>query len=293
MPKNESNKKIIAKEQTSSGQARLEALGALISGISHEINTPMHYLGNNLTFFKHAFESLLELDEKYRLLLATVKKGETPSAQDWSELERIEAVAEPHYLKTEMQLALEQSLEGVAMVSKLVLALKDFSFPPLTDYSLIDINKCVDTVATIARHEWKRDSDLKFELSRDLPYLYGSRDEIHQILLNLLVNAAHAVSEKITAAGYDRGKIIISTRPLKDQIAIEVFNDGPPIAPEHLSKIFEPHFTTKEPGKGTGIGLSIVKRIVQEAYGGKISVSSDADNGTTFKVVLPHRIHED
>ncbi len=279
-------------ERPRADQKKLEVLGALISGITHEINTPMHYLENNLTFLKVAFIDMLELVNNYQQLLARVRVGETISDSDWQVLGGIETQAEPEYLKTEIAQALEQSLEGIDMVTRLILALKDFSHPSLHSYSLTDINKCVDTVCTISRHEWKRVAELQLDLARDLPYLFGSRDELHQVLLNLVVNAAHAIGEKIAAGGYTRGNIKITTKAVDQQIEVVIHNDGPGIAPENLIRIFDPHFTTKEAGKGTGLGLSLVKRIVEQAHGGRVSVVSDAVTGTSFTVVLPHRCHE-
>ncbi|HNX76327.1 MAG TPA: ATP-binding protein [Candidatus Rifleibacterium sp.] len=274
------------------GQKKLETLGALISGITHEINTPMHYLENNLTFLKAAFKDLVELSLSYQQLLARVRKGEMPSDHDWRCLDAREAEAEPGYLTTEIQQALQQSHEGIDMVSRLVLALKDFSHPSMHEFSMTDVNKCVDTVCTISRHEWKRVAEFTTDLARDLPYLYASHDELHQVLLNLVVNAAHAIGEKIAAKAYSRGNISIRTRFVNDQIEIVVADDGPGIAAENLPKIFEPSFTTKEAGKGTGFGLSLVRRIVEDAHGGKVSVESDATSGTVFTIILPHRCNE-
>ncbi len=271
---------------------KLEMLGALISGITHEINTPMHYLENNLTFMKSSFNDLIRLVNIYKKLLVTVRAGESPSDRDWKELSDIESESESEYLQAELADALKQSLEGIDMVSRLVLALKDFSHPSLHEFTLIDVNKCIDTVCTISRHEWKRLADLQFDLAGDLPYIYGSRDELHQVLLNLIVNSAHAIGEKIAAGTYRRGSIKISTRAAGDRIEIEIADDGPGIPPENLAKIFEPHFTTKPAGKGTGLGLNLVRKIVEEAHGGRIGVVSDPHCGVTFKILLPHRRNE-
>jgi len=273
-------------------EKKLEMLGALISGITHEINTPMHYLENNLTFMKSSFNDLIRLNNIYKKLLETVRTGVMPSAHDWQELGEIESESEPEYLQAELADALKQSLEGIDMVSRLVLALKDFSHPSLHEFTLIDVNKCIDTVCTISRHEWKRLADLQFDLAGDLPYIYGSRDELHQVLLNLVVNSAHAIGEKIAAGTYRRGNIKISTRAVGDRIAIEVADDGPGIPPENLAKIFEANFTTKPAGEGTGLGLSLVRKIVEEAHGGQISVASKPQFGVTFSILLPHRRNE-
>ncbi len=272
-------------------QKKLEILGELISGITHEINTPMHYLENNLTFLKVAFKGLIDLSVAYQSLLQKIREGEIIASSDWQLLDATEKEAEPEYLRTEILQALQQSHEGIDMVSRLVLALKDFSHPALHDFALTDINKCIDTVCTISRHEWKRVADMQLNLAVDLPYLYGSRDEMHQVLINLVVNAAQAISEKIAAGEYNRGLISITTRSVDEKIEVVVHDDGPGIAPENLGLIFEPHFTTKEAGKGTGLGLSLVRRIVENAHGGQVIVESDP-RGTSFRIVLPHRRNE-
>lgn len=270
-------------------QEKLKMLGALISGITHEINTPMHYLDTNLTFLKYAFKDLLDLIKVHKRLLNLAENGVQVCSEDWQQLHQAESDADPDYLLKEIGLALEQSEEGIAMVSRLVLAMKDFSHPSPHTFSLVDVNKCIDTVYTISRFEWKRVADFELHLSRDLPYLFASRDELHQVLLNIIVNAAHAIGEKIAARGYDRGKISVFTRTANDCIEIEIRNDGPVISNESMKQIFEPYFTTKDPGKGTGLGLNLVKHIVEQEHGGQIKVTSDPENGTAFLIVLPHR----
>lgn len=273
-------------------QKKQEILGALISGITHEINTPMHYLENNLTFLKVAFKDMSRLLDNCQVLLSKVKSGKSISEKDWQNLAGIEHETDPTYLKNEIGDALKQSLEGINMVSRLVLALKDFSHPSLHEISLTDINKCIDTVCTISRHEWKRVAEMQLEMARDLPYLYASRDELHQVLLNLIVNAAQAIGEKIAAGKYNRGRITIRTACENDRIVVEITDDGPGIPQKNLDLVFNPHFTTKEAGKGTGIGLSLVKKIVEQAHGGEICLRSDEAAGTSFKIYLPHRRHE-
>ena len=160
------------------------------------------------------------------------------------------------------------------------------------NFSLTDINKCLDTVCTISRHEWNRVAELELNFSRDLPYLFASRDELHQVFLNIVVNAAHAIGEKISNGDYDRGKILISTKTSGDKIEIKISNDGPEIPSENQKLIFQPDYTTKEAGKGTGLGLSLVKQIVEDAHHGEIKLTSDNKSGTTFTIILPHRPNE-
>ncbi|EKD83188.1 MAG: PAS/PAC sensor signal transduction histidine kinase [uncultured bacterium] len=268
---------------------KLQMLGRLISGITHEINTPLHYLEHNLTFLKISFKDLLSLLTSCRGLLERIKSGDQISSTTWQALEQLESEVEPEYLESEIAKTLEQSLEGMDMVARIVLALKDFSHPAQQEFLMTDINKCVDTVCTISRHEWKIAADLQLELASDLPFLFCSRDEIHQVLLNLVVNSAHAVNEKKETGAYDRGLITVTTTSLGDRVEIKVCDDGIGIAPEHQSLIFNPDFTTKKAGAGTGFGLNLVRRIVEERHQGSISFESRPGEGTVFKVILPHR----
>ena len=270
-------------------QEKLKMLGELISGITHEINTPMHYLENNLTFLKISFKDLLLLYDKYQQMLHKVREKETIPETEWTNMENLEKEVEADYLRKEIVQALEQSLEGIDMVSRLVLALKDFSHPALHNYSLVDVNKCVDTACTISRHEWKRVADIQLNLARDLPYLFCSRDELHQVLLNLIVNAAHAVKNKIESGVIDRGNIEITTKLNNDTVEISVKDDGSGVPVDIQKKIFQPNFTTKKAGKGTGFGLSFIQKIVEQEHGGKIILDSDGSTGSTFTIIMPHR----
>lgn len=268
---------------------KLQMLGRLISGITHEINTPLHYLEHNLTFLKISFKDLLSLLTSCRGMLNQIKSGEQIDNGQWQALNQLESEVEPEYLEDEIAKTLAQSLEGMDMVARIVLALKDFSHPAQQDFSITDINKCVDTVCTISRHEWKIAADLQLELAGDLPFLFCSRDEIHQVLLNLVVNSAHAINEKKEAGKYDRGLITVTTASLGDRVEIVVRDDGIGIAPENQGLIFNPDFTTKKAGAGTGFGLSLVRKIVEESHHGSISCESQPGEGTVFKVILPHR----
>jgi len=268
---------------------KLQLLGRLVSGITHEINTPLHYLENNLTFLKSSFKDLFKLYDAYRGLAEKLEAGESQAADELNRIADLEASVEADYLREETFQALEQSIEGVDMVSRIVLALKDFSHPSLQEFSLTDINKCIDTACTISRHEWKSVAELQLELAGDLPFLLCSRDEIHQILLNLVVNAAHAIDDKIRKNIYNRGLITITSCLYGDTIEITVADDGIGIDVENAARIFQPHFTTKVAGRGTGFGLSLVKSIVEQQYGGVIDFSTMAGEGTRFMVRLPHR----
>ncbi|KAF1079541.1 MAG: hypothetical protein GQF41_4099 [Candidatus Rifleibacterium amylolyticum] len=268
---------------------KLQMLGRLVSGITHEINTPMHYLEHNLTFLKAAFNDLMRLQEHCCEVLQKIENGEKLDPGAWQELASLKTEVEPDYLQTEIGKTIEQSIEGIDMVSSIVLALKDFSHQSQREFSMTDINKCVETACTISRHEWKKVADMKLDLAGDLPFLFCSRDEIHQVLLNLVVNSAHAIAEKKDAGHYDRGVILVKTLSLGDRVEIRVEDDGAGIAEENKSRIFAADFTTKKAGAGTGFGLSLVRHIVENRHHGEITFTSKSGTGTVFTVVLPHR----
>ncbi|MFZ2958040.1 MAG: ATP-binding protein [Candidatus Ozemobacteraceae bacterium] len=273
----------------SSASRKFESIGRLASGITHEINTPMHYLDNNIGFLKTSFVDLLSLQKRFRDLLKRVRAGNPVTEAEFIELDEFEKRIDPAYLETEIASAIDQSLEGVDRITRIVLALKDFSHPALHEFSLADINRSIEGVTVISRHEWKRVADLHLDLDESLPLVHCSRDEVNQVLLNILVNAAQAIKEKIDAGVYDRGSIIIETRVDGDYAMLSVADDGPGIAPDNQDKIFQPFFTTKSAGKGTGQGLSLARDIVVESHRGTIDFSSEPGKGTKFRIRLPIR----
>ncbi len=269
-------------------QARkFEAIGRLASGITHEINTPMHYLGTNLGFLETAFRDLLALQNRYRDLLGKVRAGAGVTPDDLAALAALERQIDPLYLEREIGVTLKQSREGIDQVAKMVLALKDVSHPSLHEITLTDLNRCLQNVALITRHEWKRVADLRFNLAADLPLVPCSRDEITQVLLNLVVNAAHAVADRVRAAGGGLGTIVLATRADGAAVEVEVTDDGGGIAPEHQARLFTPGFTTKAAGQGTGQGLAIARDIVVRRHGGDLTFTTEPGRGTTFRLRLP------
>ncbi|NLI75969.1 MAG: HAMP domain-containing histidine kinase [Candidatus Riflebacteria bacterium] len=269
-------------------QARkFEAIGRLASGITHEINTPMHYLGTNLGFLETAFRDLLALQHRYRDLLGQVQAGTGVTPDDLATLANLERQLDPAYLEREIGVTLKQSREGIDQVAKMVLALKDVSHPSLHEITLTDLNRCLQSVALITRHEWKRVAELRFDLAADLPLVPCSRDEITQVVLNLVVNAAHAVAGRVKAAGGGLGAITLATRADGAAVQVEVTDDGGGIAPEHQACLFTPGFTTKAAGQGTGQGLAIARDIVVRRHGGELTFTTEPGLGTTFRLRLP------
>jgi signal transduction histidine kinase len=268
---------------------KMEALGRLASGIAHEINTPMQYLSDNTTFLKSALAGLIELQSLYRRFLGKIRQGEPLNTADWNTLDHLEKKVDPAYLENETQRTIEQSLEGVDRVISIVLALKDFARPSYHGPALADINRGIQNTVTICRREWKYVAEMHLHLEDPPPLVFCLLDEINQVLLNLIVNAAHAVKTKIDTGVYDLGNIEIRTCTNDTTCIIEVTDDGSGIAPEHLARVFEPFFTTKAVGQGSGQGLAICRDIVENKHRGAITLATRPGKGTTFKISLPLR----
>jgi PAS domain S-box-containing protein len=252
---------------------KLEAIGQLAAGIAHEINTPTQYVGDNLRFLKESFG---ELDT---LLAQLVMAGGEPASQLLGE-------ADFEYLKEEIPRALNQSLEGVDRVAKIVRAMKEFSHPA-REKTATDLNRAIQSTITVASNEWKYVAEMEMDLDADLPAVHCSPAEFNQVVLNIVVNAAHAISDVVGDGGKGKGKIKVKTRTQGDWAVIEISDSGAGMPAHVQQRIFEPFLTTKEVGKGTGQGLAIAHNVIVDKHGGTIKVASSPGTGTTFTLRLP------
>jgi PAS domain S-box-containing protein len=252
---------------------KLEAIGQLAAGIAHEINTPTQYVGDNLRFLKESFG---ELDT---LLGQLVEVGGGPAAKLIGE-------ADFEYLKEEIPRALNQSLEGVDRVAKIVRAMKEFSHPA-REKTATDLNRAIQSTITVASNEWKYVAEIEMDLDAGLPAVHCSPAEFNQVVLNIVVNAAHAISDVVGDGGNGKGKNRVRTRADGDFAVIEITDSGSGMPPHVQQRIFEPFFTTKEVGKGTGQGLAIAHNVIVDKHGGAIKVTSSPGAGTTFTIRLP------
>jgi PAS domain S-box-containing protein len=265
---------------------KLESIGRLAAGIAHEINTPTQYITDNTRFLADAFGQLASFLAKCRTLreAAATQPGCAEAARA---LAATEAEIELDYLLREIPRAVQQNLEGLARVARIVKSLKEFSHPNSPDLAPADLNHAITTAIDVCRHEWKYVADVVTELEPSLPPVPCVLDEVNQVILNLLVNAAHTIGEALKARGEKRGTITVRTRVEADTAVIEVSDTGMGIPDEMRPRIFEPFFTTKEVGKGTGQGLAIVHAVVVKHHHGKVSFTSEVGRGTTFCVRLP------
>jgi signal transduction histidine kinase len=164
--------------------------------------------------------------------------------------------------------------------------MKAFSHPGTTEKVLFNINYAIENAVAVSRHEWKYVADVELNLDPSLPEVPCLPGEFNQVILNLIVNAAHAIADKVQGSGAD-GRIILSTTLDAPFVEIIITDTGTGIPEEIISRIFDPFFTTKEVGKGTGQGLAITHDVITKKHQGTIRVSSVVGEGTTFTIQLP------
>ncbi len=266
---------------------KLESIGQLAAGIAHEINTPVQYIGDNMSFIKDAFADLTRLYQEQAALLELAKTHEDMAAAVTA-VEKALDQADLEFLNEEIPRAIEQSLEGVQRVTTIVQAMKRFSrIEEKEDMKPVDLNKAVESTITVARNEWKYVAELVTDLAGDLPPVTCRPGDINQVLLNIVVNGAHAIAEKLGTHPAAKGRITISTRAQDDFAVIAISDSGVGIPEEVRNRIFDPFYTTKEVGKGTGQGLAIVHDIIINKHQGAIDVESQPGEGSTFIIKLP------
>ena len=264
---------------------KMEAIGQLAAGIAHEINTPTQYIGDNTRFLKDSWASIAEFLEFCSGMREQIAAGPLPpeTARKFSDLFQRSDFC---YLLKEVPHAIDQSLEGLQRVTKIVRGMKEFSHPGTEEKRPININRAIETTITVARHEWKYCADVITAFDETLPLVPCLVGEFNQAVLNLMINAAHA----ITAAIGDeprKGTITVGTRRDRNWAEISITDTGTGIAPEIRARIFEPFFTTKAVGKGTGQGLALAHSVIVTRHQGKIWFDTEVDRGTTFFVRLP------
>jgi signal transduction histidine kinase len=260
---------------------KLESVGQLASGIAHEINTPTQFVSSNVSFLEGAFTDV-------RNLVATLVNASSRTQLTGDTLSAAMASADWPYLESEIPLAIKQSQEGLSRITHLVRAMKEFSHPGNKENEQVDINHLINTTVTVARNEWKYSAEIQLDLDPNLPGIFCLAGEIGQVLLNLLVNAAHAISEKIGRNPEGgKGLITIKTEIDGPSVFIHITDSGCGIPDFARAKIFDPFFTTKEVGRGTGQGLAIAYDVVTHKHGGTLTFSSVVGEGTTFTIKLP------
>ena len=244
---------------------KMASIGQLAAGVAHEINNPIGYVSSNMSALETYVKQLIDIINTY---------SDMPESSSTTTKEEVDF----DYIKEDIFELLKESNEGISRVRKIVQDLKDFSHVGETEMQPCNINNGVNSTLNIVNNEIKYKAEVVKNLG-DLPDVECIASQINQVLMNLLVNAAHAIN--------DRGYISITTQAHKnDWVSISITDTGSGIPEDDIRKIFNPFYTTKEIGKGTGLGLSIAYGIVQKHHG-EIQVTSEVGVGTEFTIWLP------
>jgi hemerythrin-like metal-binding protein len=258
---------------------KMAAVGQLAAGVAHEINNPIGFVNSNLGSLKNYIYQLLNVISAYE----EMDTESRPLEMRQQHLAQARADADLDYLKQDVVNLLNESVDGLVRVKKIVQDLKDFSHVDQADWQDADINAGLESTLNVIAHELKYRATVAKHLA-PLPLLRCLPSQLNQVFMNLLLNAAQALDAQ--------GEITVSTGFTDDNVWVEISDNGKGMPPEVQTRIFEPFYTTKPVGKGTGLGLSIAFDIIQKKHGGRIEVDSTVGKGSTFRVTLPRQSTE-
>jgi len=263
---------------------KLESVGRLASGIAHEINTPIQFVSDSCFFIGEALTATFLLLGRYAELLSK-SVPEASRASVLAEAANLEEQADLPYLLASAPKSLATMVDGLSRVAELVSGMKAFAHPDLKGQALVDLNGALKSTLIIARSEYKYVADLTTDLA-DLPTVMCHGGEINQVILNIIVNAAHAIADRVRGTD-QRGRICVRTRVDGESVVISISDTGGGIPSAVQGRIFDPFFTTKEVGRGTGQGLAIARIVVVEKHAGELNFETELGKGTTFHIRLP------
>ena len=266
---------------------KMSSLGQLVAGIAHEINNPVNFIHGNLEYTKDYLHDLLNLVEVYQL------EYPNPTEIIEEEIENIEL----EFLQEDLPNILSSMQIGSERIREIVKSLRTFSRLDEADYKKVDIHESIESTLMIIQSRLKTNSE-RCEITvvknyDSLPLVECYAGELNQVFLNLLFNAIDVLEEKIKKSNnspFLAPQISISTKILDSQlIAIHIADNGLGMTEEIRENIFNPFFTTKPVGQGTGLGLAVSYQIVVDKHHGELKCSSTPGEGTEFVIEIPAR----
>lgn len=258
-------------------QEKMASLGQLAAGVAHEINNPIGFIMSNLGTLRKYLARLSAFIAEQAQAIQAIAAGAERADLAQQRVEENRRDLKLDHIMGDADALINESLDGASRVRTIVQDFKNFSQVDQAEQQLADINACVEGTISILRNELKDKAILQQDLGA-LPKLLCNPGQLNQAFAAILVNAVHAVEKQ--------GEIFVKTWQEGDQVKIEFRDTGCGIPHAHLSRVFEPFFTTREVGKGAGLGLSIAYDIVKKHHG-EITVQSEVNKGTTFTIVLP------
>lgn len=262
-----------------------EAIGQLAAGLAHEINTPIHYIGSNLAYLSKRISPIMQLLEEFRDLRQAARDS---GIQIPGRPELDEEIKKFLSYRENIENGLRDSQDGIRRITDIVRSVQDFAHPSIsTEKTLCNLHELIEATVRLARNEWKYVATIKTEFSPEIKEVPLIKGRFEQAILNLLVNAAHAIADRQKTEKIE-GIITLSTKKLPgDEIEVRISDNGCGIPPEIINKVYDPFFTTKEPGRGTGQGLTLVHSVICQSHLGSIEIESEVNKGSTFIIVLP------
>jgi len=265
---------------------KLEAMSRLAGGIAGEIAAPLEAAERRIRTLKERSERLEKgIDAFMGALDRAREEGSAEGSPN-------EAPAKPEgadvkHLCGEIAEAADESLAGMELTERMVRDMRRFAHIQSETDELVDVNMAIENIATLCRNEWKRVAELRTHYDPSVPRVRCAPEDLDQVILNLLVNAADAIERVIPAGSSQRGLITISTRSKGEGVEIDISDSGCGIKEEVKDKIFDLFFTTKP--EGTGHGLAMSRALIVDKLGGTIDFQTEVGKGTTFRVCFPAR----
>ncbi len=263
---------------------RLETVGRLAAGIAHEINTPVQFVADSLEFVRIGIEELTQVLDRDSALIACVVAGQ-PAQELATAAADAADTADLPYLREHLPLAVARALDGLGRVTSIIRSMKIHAHPDRSEIAAADLNEAITSTLTIARNEYKYVAELVTELG-ELPPVTCYLGDFNQVIINLVVNAAHAIGDVVGTSG-QKGRLTVKTWREGGDALVSIGDTGGGI-PDHVREhIFEPFFTTKAVGKGTGQGLAIAHAVIVDKHHGSLTFESTPSEGTTFVIRIP------